>query len=84
MRWNEGGSSLTEDMTPEQLIAADETTFRVYMMMQLQAIRTTCAARQCMETDKLKNFNAVGRMLLQSLITGAFAVGMLLLTVHVK
>jgi hypothetical protein len=64
---------MANGLSPEEVIAADEPVFRAYVVMKLQAISQNCRWNE-----------VVGRLLLQAGITGLVAVGLALLTLHLK
>jgi hypothetical protein len=64
---------MANGMSPEEVIAADEPIFRTYVVMKLQAIS---------QTNRWTEI--VAKSLLQAAITGLVAVGLTLLTLHLK
>lgn len=75
---------MTNGMTPEEAIVATEPMFRTYVVMKLQAIGMTCLANCEAERKYKRTIDSIGAMVLQALITGTFAVGLALLTLHFK
>lgn len=75
---------MTNGMTPEEAIVATEIMFRTYVVMKLQSIGMTCLANCETERKYRRTMGSIGAMLLQALITGAFAVVLALITLHFK
>lgn len=71
---------MANGMSPEEAVVADEQRFRLFVVMKLQAIENNCTQ----EKKHSRWMDSLGKMILQSVITGAFAVGLALLTLHLK
>jgi hypothetical protein len=78
----DGGTMANGGLTPEQAIAADEQTFRVHVIMALDQIGRNCKFRCDNEAKRARWLDSLGKMLLQSAITGIVAVGIALITLH--
>lgn len=86
-------SKMANAMTPEEAIGAEESVFRTYLVLQLQAISINCANRCRAEGQNATAIqdlrkliesgrNKVTAILAQALVSGIVAVLVTLVTMH--
>ena len=71
-------------VSPEQIIVSDETTFRTYVVLKLQAIEINCKSNCATASANNGWVRTAGKMILSSILTGAVAVFLALLTLHLR